>query len=65
VDNAFESGGLYPNIHSVYLLVSLTGHPIFGEWSGQIRRIVSEYLFGVSIGKPDRLSNIQWMVGLD
>jgi hypothetical protein len=53
------------NIYSVYLWVSLIGHPIFGEWSGQIRRIVSEYLFGVSIGKPDRLSNIRWMVGLD
>jgi len=65
VDGGVGLGGCHLNIHSVYLSVSLTGPPIFSGWCGRIRRIGSEYLFGVSIGQPDGLSNIQWMVGSD
>ena len=59
MDGGVGLGAYHLNIYSVYLSVGLTGHPIFSEWCGRIRRIVSEYSFGVSIGQPDGSSNIK------
>jgi hypothetical protein len=65
VDVVVGLGELYLNIYPVYLSVSPIGHPILRGWCSQIRRIGSEYSFGVSISQPDGHSNIKWMVGLD
>jgi hypothetical protein len=45
-----------------YLHIDLAGYPISLGWSGWIRQISSKYSFGVTIGQPDRPSNIMWMV---
>jgi len=56
----------YPlNIHWVHLLISLTVNPILSGWYCQISQILTEYSLGVSIGPPDSLSNIVWMILLD
>src|ERR1700723_1081701 len=53
------------NIDSVYSLVRQTGYPNFYRWSGRIRRMLNRYSLSVSIGQPDRISNIIWVVWLD
>ena len=50
LDDTVESGGYPLNIHWVYLLVSLTVHPILSRWYCWISRIPTEYSLGVSIG---------------
>jgi len=56
-------GGLHLNIQLVYLVVSLTWHPILHGWCCRIRRMPSGYSVGISSGQPDRPSNIISMVG--
>ena len=45
-------------------MVSLRGHQILCGWYLQIRRTLSEYLFGVSNGQPEGPSNMDGTVGL-
>ena len=65
MDGAVGLGGYHPNIHLVYPLVHLTGHPILCGWCCQIRQIASEYSFSAGNGQPDRPSDMMWMVLLN
>ena len=59
------SAGYPLNIWWVYLLVSLTVHPILYGWYRRISWIPTEYSLGVFIGQPNSPSNIVRVILLD
>ena len=46
-------------------VIGAADYPILSGWFAWIRRIPSEYLFGLGNGQPDIPSNIMWMIPSD